>query len=38
MMDGDLGWVLVVNLVIWSGLFFYLLRLDKRVRGLGKDQ
>ena len=33
-MDGGLGWVLAVNLVVWSGLFLYLLRLHRQVRGL----
>jgi CcmD family protein len=29
---GGLGWILIVNLVIWTGLFLYLLRLDRKVR------
>lgn len=33
-MDGGLGWVLAVNLVVWSGLFLYLLRLHVQVRRL----
>ena len=28
---GGLGWIYTVNLVIWSGLFLYLLRLGKRL-------
>jgi|GEM_PF-5484481 len=30
MADG-LMWVLVVNLVLWSGLFLYMLRLGRRL-------
>lgn len=33
-MDGGLGWVLAVNLVVWTGLFLYLLRLHRQLRGL----
>ncbi len=29
--SGGLGWVVVVNLVIWTGLFLYLVRLDRRL-------
>lgn len=32
MVSGGIGWVVVVNLVIWTGLFVYLLRLDQRLR------
>lgn len=28
--------VMIVTLVIWVGVFFYLLRLDRKVRRLGK--
>jgi CcmD family protein len=28
------GWIVAVNLVIWTGLFLYLLRLGKRLRGM----
>lgn len=31
---GGLGWILIVNLVIWTGLFLYLLRLGKSLRDL----
>jgi CcmD family protein len=31
MISGGIGGVLAVNLVIWTGLFLYLLRLDRRV-------
>lgn len=27
-----LGWVIVVNLVLWTGLFLYLLRLSRSLR------
>ncbi|HUO86196.1 MAG TPA: CcmD family protein [Thermoanaerobaculia bacterium] len=33
-MDGGLTWVLAVNLVVWTGLFLYLLRLHRRLRRL----
>ncbi|HEX4963882.1 MAG TPA: CcmD family protein [Thermoanaerobaculia bacterium] len=29
---GGNGWILAVNLIIWTGLFLYLLRLGKRLR------
>ena len=29
--SGGPGWVVAVNLVIWTGLFLYLLRLERRV-------
>lgn len=35
---GGLGWILIVNLVVWTGLFFYLLRLGKRLREMEKEQ
>ena len=31
-MSGSLGWVLAANLVIWTGLFLYLLRLERQLR------
>ena len=37
MINGSLGWVLATNLVIWTGLFLYLLRLEARVRNLEKQ-
>ena len=37
MSSGSLGWVLATNLVIWTGLFLYLLRLEARVRNLEKQ-
>jgi CcmD family protein len=37
MVTGGIGWVAAVNLVIWTGLFLYLLRLWRRVRDLEKE-
>jgi CcmD family protein len=37
MTGGSIGWVLAVNLVIWTGLFLYLLRLESHVRNLEKE-
>jgi CcmD family protein len=34
MINGGIGWVVAVNLIIWTGLFLYLLRLGGRVRSL----
>jgi len=34
MITGGIGWVVAVNLIIWTGLFLYLLRLGGRVRSL----
>ena len=31
-------WVVAVNLVIWTGLFLYLLRLDRLARGRGENR
>jgi CcmD family protein len=31
-MGEGLGWVLVVNVVLWTGLFLYMLRLGRRLR------
>jgi len=36
MVAGGIGWVLAVNLIIWTGLFLYLLRLGARLRDLEK--
>jgi CcmD family protein len=33
---GGLGWIFVVNLVIWTGFFLYLLRLGRAVREMEK--
>jgi CcmD family protein len=32
--SGSIEWVMVVNLIIWTGLFLYLRRLDRKVRAL----
>jgi CcmD family protein len=37
MINGGIGWVAAVNLVIWTGLFLYLLRLEAQVRNLEKE-
>jgi CcmD family protein len=31
-------WVTAVNLVIWTGIFLYLLRLDRRVSDLERER
>lgn len=33
-MDSGLTWLMAVNLVVWTGLFLYLLRLHRQVRRL----
>lgn len=33
MVSGNIDWVLAVNIVIWTGLFLYLLRLERRLNG-----
>lgn len=35
--EGTTLWVVGVNLVIWTGLFLYLLRLSRRLDRLEKD-
>jgi CcmD family protein len=37
MVTGGNGWIVAVNLIIWTGLFVYLLRLGKRLRELEKE-
>jgi CcmD family protein len=37
MVSGGIGWVVAVNLIIWTGLFLYLLRLGARLRDLEID-
>jgi CcmD family protein len=37
MVNGGIGWVVAVNLIIWTGLFLYLLRLGKRLRSLERE-
>lgn len=36
MIEGNLGWVVAVNVVIWTGLFVYLLYLNKKLRDTEK--
>ena len=31
------GWIVAVNLIIWTGLFLYLLRLGKRLREIERE-
>ena len=38
MASGGIGWVVAVNLVIWTGLFLVVLRLDRKLRKLEKDR
>jgi len=37
MLMGANGWIVAVNLIIWTGLFLYLLRLGKRLREMEKE-
>jgi len=37
MVTGGIGWVVVVNLVIWTGLFLYLLRLQRKLRDTERE-
>ncbi len=30
--SGGIGWVVAVNLIIWTGIFLYLLRLEGKAR------
>jgi CcmD family protein len=36
--SGNVEWVMLVNLIIWTGLFLYLLRLDRKVRALAAPE
>jgi CcmD family protein len=38
MASGGIGWVVAVNLVIWTGLFLVVLRLDRKLRKLEKNR
>jgi CcmD family protein len=38
MASGGIGWVVAVNLVIWTGLFLVVLRLDRKLRELEKNR
>jgi CcmD family protein len=35
--SGGPGWVIVVNLILWTGLFLYMLRLHAKVRRLERE-
>jgi CcmD family protein len=37
MVSGGIGWVVAVNLIIWTGLFLYLLRLGKKLREMERE-
>jgi CcmD family protein len=38
-MNEGLGWVLAANLVLWTGLFLYLLRLERLVsKGAAREK
>ena len=32
MNEGGVLWVAAVNLIIWTGLFLYLLRIERKIR------
>ena len=36
--SGGDGWIVAVNLIIWTGLFLYLLRLDRRLREMEREK
>ncbi|HEX5760826.1 MAG TPA: CcmD family protein [Thermoanaerobaculia bacterium] len=38
MAEGALWWVVAVNLVIWTGLFLAVWRIDRKLRDLEKDR
>lgn len=33
-LGGGLGWLMMVNLVVWTGLCLYLVRLHRQVRAI----
>jgi CcmD family protein len=35
---GGIEWVVAVNLVIWTGIFLYLLRLNRKLRDMERDR
>ena len=37
-MLGDNTWIIAVNLIIWTGLFLYVMLLNKKIRDLEKDK
>jgi CcmD family protein len=36
--QGGVLWVVAVNLIIWTGLFLYLLSIERKLRQREKDQ
>jgi CcmD family protein len=36
--SGGDAWIVAVNLIIWTGLFLYLLRLDRRLREMERER
>jgi CcmD family protein len=38
MVTGGMEWVVAVNLIIWTGLFVYLLRLGKKLKAAEKSE
>ena len=38
MVEGGIGWVATVNVIVWTGLFLYLLRLGAQIRRAEHDQ
>jgi CcmD family protein len=36
--SGGIQWVLAVNLIIWTGLFLYLRRLDRKLREIERTE
>ncbi len=37
MPEDSILWVVIVNLVIWTGLFLYLRKIDNRLRQMEND-
>ena len=37
MNDGGILWIAAVNLVIWTGLFLYLMRIERKIRDQEKE-
>ena len=37
MVSGSNVWIVAVNLVIWTGIFIYLMRLNRKLREMEKD-
>jgi len=38
MNDGGVLWLAAVNLIIWAGLFLYLLKLDRQISQREEEQ